>query len=152
MGKWTAGIVGGVLTGVVLWLLTNALFTRWFSSPPPSPAPSPPDEVRIQCVANPARVAPGGITEVAVTVTRRGEPVEGAAVELRAGVGSSDSGLSISSGQTYSGGVFRTTWRAPSPSAAAYVFPAEVDLGGLRTLDGELQGHYRTNCEILVGQ
>jgi hypothetical protein len=148
MGKWIAGIAGAVIAGAVLWLLTNVLFTRWFSHPPPPPE----DNVRVECSAIPATLSPGGVAQITVKVTRGSEPVEGAAVKFGIGGGLFDSGTTTTSGHTYSGGVFRTTWTAPSPSAAAYVFPADVDLQGVRTAKGELQGHYRTNCEILVSR
>jgi hypothetical protein len=147
MGKWIGGIVGTVIAGAVLWFLTNALFPQWFL---PRPAPQPVATVRVACSANPATVRPGGDSEISVTVTRGGEPVEGAAVKLDIGGGLFGSGTTTTSGRTYSGGVFRTTWRAPSPSAAGYVFPAEVNLEGLPTAQSLAQTHYRTNCEILV--
>ena len=148
MGKWIAGIVGAIITGAVLWLLTNALFPRWLGHPPPPP----PEDIRVECSANPATVSPGGVTEIAVKITRGSEPLEGAAVELRAGGGSFSSGTTTTSGHTYSGGVFRAIWRAPSPSAAGYILGAYVDLAGLRTDQGQLQDSYSTNCEILVNR
>jgi len=140
MGKWIAGIVGAVITGAILWVLTDRYLPILFpdrSHPPPPPG----DAIRVECTANPATVAPGGTTEISIKVTNGGEPVEGATVELPGGGGA---------GETYSGGIFRTTWTAPSPSAAAYVFPANVKLADLRTAKGELNGSYGTNCEILV--
>lgn len=53
-------------------------------------------------------------------------------------------------GDTYAGGIFRATRIAPSPSSGAYVFPAVVNLAGIRTAEGELDGTYRTSCDILV--
>ena len=146
LGKWIAGIVAAVIGGVVIWLITNAVFPRWFSPPPPPPE----DNTYVECTAHPATVSPGGLAEITVKVMRDNEPVEGAAVKLSLESGSFTSGTTTASGNTYSGGVFRTTWRAPSPSAAGYVFPAEVDLDGVRTAKGEMHGHYRTNCQVLV--
>ena len=146
MWKWIAGIIGAVITGTLLWVLTNVYFPQWFSHRPPPPE----DKVGVECSANPSTVSPGGVAEISVKVMRNGEPVEGAVVKMNVGGGSFGSGATSTSGRTYSGGVFRTTWTAPSPSAGGYVFPAEVDLEGIRTAKGELHGHYRTDCEILV--
>src|SRR5262249_3856313 len=101
MAKWTAGIVGTVITGAVLWLLTNTLFPRWFL---PRPAPPPVATVQVVCSANPATLRPGGDAEITVTVTRGGEPIEGAAVELHNGSGLLGA-TGMISGNTYSGGV-----------------------------------------------
>jgi hypothetical protein len=138
MWKWIAGIAGAVITGTLLWVLTNVFFPQWFSHRTPPPE----DKIRVECSTNPATVSPGGVTEISVKVMLNDEPVEGAAVKLHI-----DGGRT---GRTYSGGVYRTTWTAPSPSSSGYVFPAEVDLEGVRTPKGELHGHGRTDCEILV--
>jgi hypothetical protein len=149
VGKWIAGLVGAVITGSLVWYLTTIVLPKWFADDPPPP---PAKQVRVECLPNPATIAPGGLSEITVRVTRGGEPLEGAAVSMSVGGGQFSSGTATTSGQTYSGGVFRTTWRAPSPSAAGYVFPAEVDLKGIRTSEGELEGHFRTDCEVLVSQ
>jgi hypothetical protein len=146
MGKFIAGIAGAVIAGALLWLITNALFPQWFSTPTPLPV----EKVRVECSANPTKVSPGGVTEVTVKVMLGDEPVEGATVKLKAGGGMFNSGTTTTSGYTYSGGIFRTTWTAPLPSAGSYVFPADVDLKGVRTQKAELEGQFRTNCEILV--
>ena len=146
MSKWLAGIFGTILAGGLLWVLTNTVFPRWFAKSPPLPG----NDVRVECTANPSTVAPGASTEVTVKVIRNGTPLEGAAVSLSVGGGLFTSNTTTATGTTYSGGVFRITWRAPSPSASGYVFPAVVDLAGIRTAEGELQGEFRTNCEILV--
>ena len=135
-----------MITGSLLWYLTTVIFPKWFTDDPPPPV----KQVRVECSGNPSTVAPGGLSEITVRVTRGGEPLEGASVTLSVGGGQFSSGTTSTSGHTYSGGMFRTGWRAPSPSSAGYVFPAEVDLKGIRTSEGELEGHYRTDCEILV--
>jgi hypothetical protein len=148
MGKWIAGILGAVLTGVILWVLTDKVLPVWFAGASHD-APIA-DTTRVECVASPATVAPGGTTEISVKVFDHDGPIEGATVDLAIGGGTFGSQGTTAKGETYSGGIFRTTWKAPSPSAAGYVFPANVTLDGLRTAKGELHGAYRTNCEILV--
>jgi hypothetical protein len=147
MGKWALGLVGSIITGVVLWLLTTVFFPRLFSDiMPAAPVPPPPTKVvRVECTANPPTVAPGSTTEISVKVTRGGEPVEGAAVTMTVPNTGSEA-----SGTTYSGGVFRLPWTAPRNSASAYVFPASVKLDGVRTPEEELFGSFGTTCEIFV--
>lgn len=152
MKKWLVGALGTIVIGSIMWLLTQLLFPNLFRSliPKQPVAPPQPKVVRVDCSANPATVRPGGSTEVEVTVTRGGEPLEGASVALTVGGGAFAGGGLSAGGDTYSGGIFRTTWTAPSPSSDAYVFPAVVNLAGIRTAEGDLDGTYRTNCEILV--
>jgi hypothetical protein len=76
--------------------------------------------------------------------------LEGASVALSVGGGAFAGGGPSATGDTYSGGIFRATWIAPSPSSGAYVFPAVVNLAGIPTAEGVLDGTYRTNCNILV--
>lgn len=148
MGKWIAGLIGTLMVGVLMWFLTERFFPEWF----PARAPPAADKrVAVLCSAVPERVQPGGTTEVVLKVTRGGEPVEGASVSMKIGGGHFGSGKTSIFGNTYSGGVFRTLWTAPSPSAGGYVFNADVNLDGLRTDDGELSGQYRTTCHIVVG-
>ncbi len=149
---WVLGSLGTIAVGTVMWLLTELLFPNLFGSLRPKPpiTPPAPKVVRVDCSANPPTVRPGGSTEVLVRVTRAGEPVEGASVALSVGGGRFGDGGREVTGSTYSGGVSRAIWTAPSPSAGAYVFPAVVSLNGVRTAEGELEGTYRTECNILV--
>jgi hypothetical protein len=135
-----------------MWLLTELLFPNLFGSlrPKPPETPQQPKVVRVECLANPPTVRPGASTEIQVKVTRGGEPVEGASVALSVGGGTFGDGGREATGYTYSGGVSRSIWTAPSPSAGAYVFPAIVSLNGIRTAEGDLEGTYRTDCNILV--
>ena len=134
-----------------MWLLTQLLFPSLFGWLKPKPVNElQPKVVRVECSANPPTVRPGGSTEIQVTVTNGGEPLEGASVALSVGGGTFSGGGQNASGDTYSGGVFRTIWTAPSPSAGGYVFPAVVSMHGIRTAEDVLEGTFRTNCEILV--
>ena len=146
MGKWIAGILATILGGSLMWFLTNGVFPHWLRKDQ-TPAPK---AVTVACTPTPPSIQPGGTSEVLVTVTRGGQPLEGATVSLDIGGGHFSGGTTTATGTTYSGGMFRVAWTAPNPSAASYVFPADVSLDGLRTAEGELSGHYRTTCEILV--
>jgi hypothetical protein len=137
MRKWLAGILATIIGGSALWFLTNEWFPQVMrSSPTPVPA-----EVRVECSPNPGTVAPGGTTELTVRVTFNGSPVEGAVVRFRPEEGGAT---------TVSGGILRTTWTAPNPSASGYIFPVYADLRGIRTPTGELYGNAKTDCQVLV--
>ena len=144
MGKWIAGIVGGVIVGSLLWLLTTNVFPQLFYHRPPPPE----DTTRVECTAKPGTVSAGGVAEITVKVSRKDQPLEGAVVRMSIGDGLFASGTRTTSGSTYSGGIFRTLWTAPSNPAAGYVFSADVDVPGMIT--SENKGHYGTTCEILV--
>jgi hypothetical protein len=139
MGKWFAGILAALIGGTVLWFLTNAVFPRLLQKDP-APVPA---EIRVECIPSPPTVSPGGTTELTIKVTRNGVPVEGAAVIFKPEDAASPA-------RTVSGGILRTIWTAPNPSAAAYVFPVNVDLKGVRTATEELDGYSGTNCQVLV--
>lgn len=139
MGKWIAGVLGAVVTGAVVWLLTNAVFPRFLREE----SPPPPDRIAVECSPEPHTVPPGGTTELTVKVTRNGAPVEGAAVIFRPEEATVPA-------RTASGGILRVPWTAPNPAASSYVFPVNVDLAGIRTSEGELQGTATTNCQVMV--
>lgn len=139
MAKWLVGLVGAVITGSVLWFLTDALFPKLFHE---EKAPQP-DEIRVECIPTPPTIAPGEVTELLVKVTRNGVPVEGAAVYFKREEAKDPA-------RTVSGGIYRFPWRAPNPSASAYIFPVYADLAGVRTPQGELFGFAGTDCQVLV--
>ena len=139
MGKWLAGILGTVIAGALLWLLTDALFPRLLHKEAIPVA----DDVRVECIPTPATIAPGETTELTVRVTRNGAPVEGAAVYFKPEEAQNPI-------RTVSGGMIRVPWKAPNPSASAYVFGVNVNLDGIRTAQGELSGSYGTDCEVMV--
>jgi len=139
MGKWLGGILATLIGGSLLWFLTNAVFPGLLQRNSP---PTPPD-IRVECIPTPPTVAPGGTTELVIKVTRNGVPVEGAAVTFKQEKAASPL-------RTVSGGVLRSFWTAPNPASSGYVFPVYADLSGVRTASGELEGHARTDCEVLV--
>lgn len=147
MWKAIGGVAASVIAGLIIWYVTTVLYPRLTSEPPPPP---PAKEIMAQCDVTPPTVAPGGSTDVVVHVTRGGGALEGATVNLAVGGGRFASGSTKEEGRTYSGGVYRTTWTAPSPAAAGYNMPAIVNVDGMRTSDGELSGTVRTDCFVRV--
>lgn len=147
MGKWIAGIVGSVLVGALLWILTNRYLPHWFEEPP-AVADS---KLRVECSANPATVSPGQSTEITIKVMLNGEPLEGVEVKVAAGGGRFGSAGTETSGNTYSGGVFRTIWTAPAPSAGAYVVGVHVTGVDDVSLDDAIRtSGFHTQCHLLV--
>lgn len=142
MGKWFAGILAAIIGGSLLWFLTNRLCPSLFSD---DPAPPAPPEIVVECTPSPSTIAPGASTELTIKVTRGGIPIQGAAVYF-------DAAQTTNAATTGSGGTWRTTWTAPNPAAAAYVFPVYANLNGVRTGGEELFGTGGTNCQVLVHQ
>ena len=119
MGKWIAGILGAVLSGVILWAVTTYLPKYLDPAPPPA---APDNSLHVECAASRYTVAPGGSSEITVTVKRGGHPVEGANVKIEVGGGSFPSSTlaTRTGGVTFSDGAVRTVWKAPASAGTVF--------------------------------
>ena len=151
MAKWLAGIAAAVITGVLIFWLTEGL---------KQPTPSPPlntnpssvlprvsqisshvngDAITVTCSANPYVLGAGDQTELVIqAISSQNAPVSDANVRVDSGGGafiSSDSPTVI--GRTDYSGSFRTRWKSPSPAAKGYVMGVTVSKQGFVEGHGE---------------
>jgi hypothetical protein len=89
-------------------------------------------QIHVRCTADPHSIPAGGIVKIKVLAfTKENSPVSGANVRIEAGGGwFSISGTTAEIGQTDSGGVFMTQWRAPKPAPKGYGMDVKVNKKG----------------------
>lgn len=139
MGKWLAGIIGAVITGVLIFWLTEGLQSPGSTPPEPQNGASGPPvaggAISVRCSAQPHLLHPGDQTDLVVqAISSQNTPISDANVRVEAGGGTFLSSNSTTVlGRTDQGGSFRTTWRSPSPAAAGYVMAVTVSKQGLAT-------------------
>ena len=102
MGKWLAGIIGGIIVGVAIWWLTTVLPERHKEKQQKIAD----ERMEVSCTPDPPTVKAGEISELTIKVTQGGQPA--ADVPLRNGM--------EDYGTTASDGTARIQWHAP-PSA-----------------------------------
>jgi len=101
-------------------------------------SPNPPqltvqgEQILVRCTASPHSIPAGGVVKIRVLAfTKKNYPVGGASVRIEAGGGwFSLSGTTAEIGQTDTGGVFMTKWRAPNPAARGYGMGATANKSG----------------------
>jgi polyisoprenoid-binding protein YceI len=105
---------------------------------PSSPAPVG-GAIRVRCTAQPHAIASGAQALISVLAyAGTNAPIPGANVLVESGGGwFSSSGGTTALGQTDTGGVFKTSWRAPSPAASAYQISVRVTRDGFTEGRGE---------------
>ena len=126
--KWMMGIIGAVVTGVVIFWLTQGMISTDHTNSGDSLTPSDTDiptntNLVVSGSANPWTIPTGGTTEIRVLVTNTENiPIEFANIRLGAGGGVfTSSGMVTVVGTTDRNGMFMTYWQAPSPAAPRYV-------------------------------
>ncbi len=144
------GMLPQIIVAVVVALLVGGTSPWWWNeifhknngvNPPPSSPPvdpKPPQipvqsgQIQVRCTSSPHSIPAGGKVEIRILAfTEQNSPVSGASVRIEAGGGwFSSSGTTAEIGQTDSGGVFMTRWRAPKPAARGYGMGATVNKNG----------------------
>lgn len=144
------GVLLQIIGAVIVALLVGGTSPWWWNeivrksnddkSPPinHSVNPDPPQvlvqggQILVRCTANPHSAPDGGQVGISVLAfTDQSTPVSGASVRIEAGGGwFSSSRTTAEVGQTNSGGVFITQWRAPKAAAKSYGMSARVNKNG----------------------
>jgi hypothetical protein len=110
-------------------------------NPRPPRTPSTGEPVRIECTANPQAIPSGGQAGIRVFVfNEQNIPISGAIVLIESGGGwFSSNGTTSVTGQTDSGGVFTTKWKAPNPALKGYILSVTATRTGILDAKGECQ-------------
>jgi len=158
-GKWVGGILGTIITGLVLWWLTGPMTpfvhknTNNGNNDVGTSAqdgatgtqnqskkekgnnqtnPVPEEKILVEASPDPYTVIAGEQASINVLAyTGDKNPLENAHVEIGAGGGFfSLSGNHVELGTTNNKGIFKTYWKAPDPAASGYVMGVTVSKDG----------------------
>lgn len=162
MGKWFATIIAGVITGLIVWFLTEGYLShrrelrdgvkstednrpvnpenRPGNVPrdmQPNPSDSRPMALQIRPSVVPPELRPNMEYDISIMVLTDGEhPVEKALVRINVGGGSFlDTGNFTAIGNTDMQGVFKTRWRSLDPIPNGYRFEIRVEKDGLTAVN-----------------